>query len=124
MLKFLHQERIRALNTKRINSDGLYVALWVQASQRCIYNHALEYSIHRANELKVPLVAFFGLTANYPNANQRPYHFMLTGLQQLALDLAKRQIQFIVVQASPDEVAIDMALKAKLLVVDCGYLRI
>jgi deoxyribodipyrimidine photo-lyase len=78
--KFLHPERIQALNTKPLRPDGLYVAYWVQASQRTIYNHALEYSILRANELKLPLVAFFGLTANYPNANQRPYHFMLEGL--------------------------------------------
>lgn len=77
MKKFLHPERIQRLNTRPVKEEGLYVAYWVQASQRTVCNHALEYSIIRANELRVPLIAFFGLTANYPNANQRPYHFML-----------------------------------------------
>ena len=75
--KYLHPERIQKLNKKPINSNGQFVAYWVQASQRTTYNHALEYAIIKANELKVPLIAFFGLTANFPNANQRPYNFML-----------------------------------------------
>ena len=52
----------------------------MQAAQRVEYNHALEYSIRRANKLKVPVVVLFGIADNYPEANLRHYHFMLEGL--------------------------------------------
>ena len=55
----------------------------MQASQRFEYNHALEYSIKAANEYKKPLVLFFGLTDNFPNANLRHYKFMLDGLLEV-----------------------------------------
>jgi deoxyribodipyrimidine photo-lyase len=42
----------------------------------------------------------------------------------LKLALAKRNIQFVIVQRPPNEVAVEIARKAALLVVDCGYLRI
>ncbi|CAK90604.1 unnamed protein product (macronuclear) [Paramecium tetraurelia] len=117
------KERIKYLNDKKVNVKGKYVAYWIQASQRTKYNHALELAIQKANQEQIPLFCFFGLT-KYPAANQRPYHFMLEGLQQLKTSLADRKILFGVAKQSPDDLAISIAQNAKLLIVDCGYLRI
>jgi deoxyribodipyrimidine photo-lyase len=61
----------------------------MQASQRAEYNHALEYAILKANELRQPLLVFFGITDNFPEANERHYTFMLEGLRDVQQSLEK-----------------------------------
>ncbi len=112
-----------ALNTAPAAS-GRYVLYWMQASQREAYNHALEYAVGRANELSLPLLAVFGVTADYPQANLRHYAFMLQGLAETAAALESRGVQLVVRQQSPDAAALEMAKNAALLVTDRGYLRI
>ena len=46
-------------------------------------NHALDYAIEKANEMSKPLVVFFGITEQYPEANERHYWFMLEGLKEV-----------------------------------------
>jgi deoxyribodipyrimidine photo-lyase len=96
----------------------------MQASQRNEYNHALEYSIIKANELNRPVVIFFGLTAKYPNANQRHYKFMLEGLQELQHSLEERGLKIVIRKVSPEIGATQLAKNAALMVVDRGYLKI
>ena len=96
----------------------------MQASQRNKYNHALEYSIIKANELNRPVVIFFGLTAKYPNANQRHYKFMLEGLQELQHSLEERGLKIVIRKVSPEIGATHLAKNAALMVVDRGYLKI
>ncbi len=104
--------------------DGRYVLYWMQAAQRAEYNHALEYAIEKANELNQPLLAVFGLTDDYPDANLRHYHFMLEGLTETRLALEKRGIQLIILHESPDTAAIELAKDASLLIADAGHLKI
>jgi deoxyribodipyrimidine photo-lyase len=54
----IQQERIQQLNSRSIGS-GDYVIYWMQASQRILDNHALQYSIQKANEYQKHLVVFF-----------------------------------------------------------------
>jgi deoxyribodipyrimidine photo-lyase len=96
----------------------------MQASQRSEYNHALEYSIIKANELNRPVVIFFGLTEKYPNANQRHYHFMLEGLKELQHSLEERGLKIVIRKVSPEIGAIQLSKNASLVVVDRGYLKI
>jgi len=117
------QQRIQLLNTQAVRS-GDYVVYWMQASQRVLDNHALEFAIQKANELHKPLVVFFGLTDSFPEANERHYQFMLEGLQETAQSMEKRGIHFIIQQVSPEQGVIPIAKNASLVVVDCGYLRI
>jgi len=77
----IQHERINRLN-RRSAAAGRWVLYWMQAAQRADYNHALEHAIDRANELKKPVVAAFGLTAGFPQANARHYCFMLEGLRE------------------------------------------
>lgn len=81
----IHKERTQYLNKEEVKS-GKYVLYWMQASQRTECNHALEYAITRANELSQPLVVYFGLT-EFSEANERHYHFMLEGLQEVQSSL-------------------------------------
>jgi deoxyribodipyrimidine photo-lyase len=119
----IQKERIMSLNGKSIK-DGDYVLYWMQASQRTEYNHALEYSITRANELKKPVVVFFGITNQYLEANERHYRFMLEGLQVVKESLSKRGIKFVIQAVSPEKGVVKAAENACLVVVDAGYLKI
>jgi len=95
----------------------------MQAAQRAQYNHALEHAIDLANENRIPLVVFFGITSNYPRANERHYRFMLQGLQEVKANLAQRGIRFVARKTEPVAGAVRMAERARLVVTDRGYLR-
>ena len=95
----------------------------MQQAQRAELNHALEYAVHRANELDQPLLVAFGLMDDYPEANRRHYHFMLQGLADVAAALEQRNIRFVVQRGHPDDVALRLAQHASLVVCDRGYLR-
>ena len=119
----IQKERINPLNNKPINKCryGLY---WMQAAQRAEYNHALEYAVLRANQLKLPLVVVFGITDSYPQANLRHYTFMFEGLVDLQKALAKRGIKLVIRHQSPELAATELSEKASIVVVDSGHTRI
>ncbi len=119
----IQRERIKFLNEKHVKR-GDYVLYWMQASQRTEYNHALEYAVLKANEMKKPLIVYFGLTEDFPEANERHYCFMLEGLKEIQSDLEERNIKMVVFQVSPELGLIELSKDASLVVVDCGYLKI
>ncbi len=112
------------LNDRPLRGRGKYVLYWMQAAQRAEFNHALEFAIQRANELHLPVVAVFGLTDDYPDANLRHYRFMLEGLCRTQVSLEERGIKLVVRRKSPDSAAIETAKRAAMAVVDAGQLRI
>lgn len=116
-------ERVRKLNDKDV-SPGRYVLYWMQASQRAEWNHALEYAIERANGLELPLLAYFGITGGFPEANLRHYAFMLEGLLETRDSLRGRGVKMVIRRENPAEGAVALAKDAALLIVDKGYLRI
>ncbi|MBA2693841.1 MAG: deoxyribodipyrimidine photo-lyase [Rubrobacter sp.] len=118
----IRKERVKLLNDKDVR-DGGHVLYWMQASVRAEQNHALEYAIQKANDLDSRLLVVFGLTDDYPEANLRHYAFMLEGLADVEAALKKRGIKMAVRSGPPDEVAIEAAKEASLLVTDRGYLR-
>ena len=122
-IETIQKERIKALNRKEIRKGG-YVLYWMQASHRVEYNHALEFAILKANELRQPLIVFFGITDQFPEANERHYTFMLEGLKEVKHSLEKRGIQMVILHQSPEIGLLQLSKKASLVVVDRGYLRI
>ncbi|MBI9019471.1 MAG: deoxyribodipyrimidine photo-lyase [Phycisphaerae bacterium] len=114
---------ITSLNTKAI-AEGKYVLYWMQAAQRGHYNHALQYAIDWANKLKLPAIVCFGLTDDYPEANLRHYHFMLTGLKETQLSLREKGIKLVIKHQRPDITAIEFAQNAALVITDDGPMRI
>jgi deoxyribodipyrimidine photo-lyase len=77
------------------------IVYWMQRSIRILDNPALDVAIEAANLLGLPVVVFFSVIPNYPNANLRHYHFMQQGLRDVAHDAAVRGVGF-VVRRHPD----------------------
>lgn len=119
----IHPERIRPLNS-RPPVRGHFVLYWMQASQRVEHNHALAYALDRANELRLPVVVFFGLTESFPEANERHYVFMLQGLAEVERTLRELGVRLIIRRGSPEKKVLEVAEKATLVVVDRGYLHL
>jgi deoxyribodipyrimidine photo-lyase len=102
---------------------GRYVLYWMQQSQRAEENPALDYAIGCARGVDQGVIVGFGLTDDYPEAVARHYAFMLQGLCEVRDTLARRKIAFVVRRGAPDEVALELAREASLVVCDRGYLR-
>jgi len=119
----IQKERIKQL--KEVGSrDGEFVLYWMQASQRSVNNHALEYTAKRAKDLEQPLVVFFVLTNSFPEANRRHYVFMLQGLKEVRANLNDRGVQFITRQGDPVNLVPEVTKDASELVTDRGYLNV
>jgi deoxyribodipyrimidine photo-lyase len=118
----IQETRIQQLNDLDLRK-GRYVLYWMQQSQRVELNHALEYAIHRANELDQSVLVGFGLTDDYPEANLRHYSFMLEGLGETQKSLKEQGIKFVIQKGRPAAVALKLGAEASLIVCDRGYLR-
>ncbi len=119
----IEEERIKLLNNNPIQHKGEFVVYWMQSSQRAEHNQALDYSILLANKLNQPLLVYFAITNNYPEANQRHYYFMLEGLKEIQEYLAKKNIQFLIQNISPELGVSSVGKIASVVVVDCGYTK-
>jgi deoxyribodipyrimidine photo-lyase len=95
----------------------------MQQSQRTRYNHALNYAINEANQLNLPVMVYFALLSDYPDANYRHYQFMLEGLREVKNELEILGIEFVVKLGNPLEVLTPLLNDAAMLVMDYGYLK-
>jgi deoxyribodipyrimidine photo-lyase len=118
----IDDKRVRRRDDRGIGA-GRYVLYWMQRAQRVRLNHALDYAISVANQRALPVVVGFALVDDYPEANERHYAFMLEGLREVAEDLARRGIAFVLRHGAPERVIGNLAADAALLVCDRGYLR-
>jgi deoxyribodipyrimidine photo-lyase len=73
----------------------------MQRSQRAVDNPALNLAVEIANALSKPVVVFFAPVPFYPHANLRHYSFLAQGIPDIATELARRNIGF-VLRAYPD----------------------
>jgi deoxyribodipyrimidine photo-lyase len=106
-------------------ASGEFVLYWMQSSHRVEDNWALNYAIETAITYDLPLIVYFGLTAEFPEANYRHYGFMLEGLKEVDTSLQTMGIKFVFKQiSSPVEGLLDLARNSSLIIVDKGYLRI
>ncbi len=119
----IKKERIKYLNDKKFLKND-YIIYWMQQSQRVSYNHALEYAVFLSNKHNKPLIVYFGLTSNFPDANLRHYQFMFEGLKEVKNKIEKRGIKFVLKEFSPEKGIIDISKNACIIVVDRGYLKI
>ena len=119
----IQNERIIYLNEKG-EQKGRYLLYWMQASQRTHDNQALETAIRMANQRSLPVLVYFELIDNFPEANLRHYTFMLEGLKEVLKDLHHLRIQLVVnylpSKKYPDLVA--LSKKAVMVITDYGYL--
>jgi deoxyribodipyrimidine photo-lyase len=86
------------------NPQGECVVYWMRRSQRGWDNPALNVAIRAGNELKKPVLVFLGLTANAHHANLRHYTFMIQGLRDVAIELRKRNVGFVLRSHPEDDI--------------------
>jgi deoxyribodipyrimidine photo-lyase len=79
--------------------NGRCVCYWMQRAERGIDNHAVNFAVHVANELGLPLVVYFAGISNFPHANLRHYVFLQQGLPDIEEELARRNISFVMRRA-------------------------
>jgi deoxyribodipyrimidine photo-lyase len=112
------QPRVLVRRGGVLRKDGACVVYWMQRAVRAVDNPALDVAIEAANLLGVPVVIYFGVIPNYPNANLRPYHFLQQGLRDAQEDAAARGIGFIVRRAPDKLEAFLEEVRAALLIGD------
>ncbi len=115
--------RIREL-VEGEKSEGELVLYWMQASARAEENLALNYAIEKANEYNLPVVVYFRLVDDYPEANFRHYQFLIQGLKEVHQKLTELGIKFVIDRSNNWNKLGQLAEKARILVGDRGYLKI
>lgn len=114
--------RIRALNGGPPRPGARYVLYWSQMNRRAHSNHALEFAAQQANDMRLPLLVYEGLTCDYPYASDRFHTFLLEGVPATARRLRERGIGYIFHlrrrSSDPDNALYRLAADAALLVTD------
>ena len=116
-------DRIQPLNDRGVQEGARFVLYWMEQSQRAQHNPALERALHHASETGLPLLVVFGVADDFSEATLRHHTFLLEGLQETQQRLADRGVKLVVRYGAPDDVALEYAGAAAVLVTDRGYLR-
>lgn len=95
------QTRVLVRRDGAPRKDAKCVVYWMQRAMRIADNPALDVAIEAGNRLRLPVVVYFQVIPNYPNANLRHYHFLQQGLRDVEEDAAERGVGF-VLRRSPD----------------------
>ena len=101
LTKLADNPRILVRRNGSLKPDAKCVVYWMQRAMRIHENPALDVAIDAANLLGLPVVVFFSVIPNYPNANLRHYHFMQQGLRDVEEDAKERGVGF-VLRRHPD----------------------
>jgi deoxyribodipyrimidine photo-lyase len=104
LARLADQPRVQVRRRGPPLKNGRCVVYWMQRAIRIVDNPALDVAIEAGNLLGLPVVVFFLVIPNYPNANLRHYHFLAQGLRDVAEDAAERGVGF-VVRRPPDSLA-------------------
>jgi deoxyribodipyrimidine photo-lyase len=87
------------------DAEGACVVYWMQRAQRGFDNPALNVATDAANALHKPVVVFVSLVPFYPNANLRHFQFFIDGLAQIASELERRGVSFVLRRYPDHELA-------------------
>ena len=96
--------RLRFVRGGAVDQDGRCVVYWMQRSQRGEDNPAVDAAVRLGNALGQPVLAVFGLTADYPGAQRRHYRFLVQGLPETQAQLGARGVPLVVRLGRPDQV--------------------
>jgi len=115
-------DRARKLNGAETRADGRYILYWAQMNRRVDSNHALEYAVQLANERKLPVLFYEGLTCSYPWANDRLHTFILEGVPETRRRLRTLGIGYVFYlrrrRSDPNDVLYRLAADAAAVVTD------
>jgi deoxyribodipyrimidine photo-lyase len=118
--------RVRVLRPGSPDPEGRCIVYWMQRAQRGVDNPALNLAIAVGNTVGQPVLAVFGLTAEYPEAQRRHYRFLVEGLVDASADLSARGVSLVLRLGRPDQVvpALVEEVKASLVVGDENPVRV
>ena len=115
-------ERIRKLNAAPERPHRKYVLYWAQMNRRVDANHGLLYAAEIANQHRLPVLYYEGLTCSYPYANDRLHTFILEGVPETAKRLKKAGIGYVFYLRrradSPNDILYQLAQDAAAVVTD------
>ena len=94
--KLAANPRVQVRRAGAPRKDARCIVYWMQRAMRVVDNPALDVAIEAGNLLGLPVIIYFSVIPNYPNANLRHYHFLAQGLRDVAVDAAERGVGFIV----------------------------
>lgn len=100
--KIASNDRVTVRRAGVPKRDGEVVVYWMQRAERGVDNPALDVAIEVANELGLPVVAFFSGVSNFPHGVLRGYVFLNEGLRDVEEDMRERNVTFILRNA-PNE---------------------
>ena len=101
LAKLADNPRICVRRSGQPPKNAKCIVYWMQRAMRIHENPALDIAIDAANLLGLPVVVFFSVIPNYPNANLRHYHFLQQGLSDVEEDANERGVGF-VLRRHPD----------------------
>ena len=107
----IHPDRIKTIRHGSFNGRG--VLYWMQRDKRVEDNWALIASQYIALKHKVPLYVCFQYVGEYKESNLRHYEFLFKGLEQTALELKAKNINFIVLKGLVGKVIPQLIEKKK-----------
>ena len=101
LARLANQPRVLVRRADAPRKGAKSVVYWMQRAMRIPDNAALNVAIETGNLLGLPVIVYFSVIPNYPNANLRHYHFLAQGLRDVAEDAAERGVAF-VIRRPPD----------------------
>jgi deoxyribodipyrimidine photo-lyase len=101
LARLADQPRVLVRRRGAPRKGGRCIVYWMQRAMRILDNPALDIAIEAGNLLGLPVVVYFSVIPNYPNANLRHYHFLQQGLRDVAEDASERGVGF-VLRRHPD----------------------
>ena len=93
-MPFVHDARIHAGREPGPRAGGEFVLYWMQAAFRADDNIALNFAVQQGDRLRLPVLVYHGLRADYPWASDRLHTFILEGVADLQARFAERGIQY------------------------------
>jgi deoxyribodipyrimidine photo-lyase len=87
--------RVQLLNSAPFRDRAKYVLYWAQVNRRVAYNHGLAYAVELANQARLPVLFYEGLTFDYPYASDRFDRFILEGAPDTGRQLERLGIGYV-----------------------------
>jgi deoxyribodipyrimidine photo-lyase len=87
--------RIQLLNEAVVRPRAQYVLYWALIHRRLDSNHGLSFAADLANQLRLPLLVYEGLTCDHPWANRRMHQFVLDGVADNAARAAELGVGYV-----------------------------
>ncbi len=86
--------RLSNANGHAFREEGDYVLYWMIAFRRSRFNFALQHAVDRAKEFGKPLIVFEPLRARYRWASDRLHTFVIEGMRDNQIALAKKPVTY------------------------------